>query len=224
MNDEAERLDRLLELSQRLAKKNSMGNRLRSRYFGAMFHATRVVERLPVQRKRFSDKNILNFGCGLNFIDGVNSDLLPLHRFVKGTRQPDLYLSGTYAPPHLNQRFETIICEHVLEHVLPAAGLTILRTLHQLLKPGGRLQISVPSTVRYISCTDDRIRIDGIGLNENTYNYGHMFMYDPETLKILMKGAGFQQIEENSYETSPFRNILVEKRSPVSIYALGTKD
>lgn len=223
MNDEAERLGDLLELSQRLTKKNSIGSRLRSGYFGAMFHATRIIERLPFQRRQFADKNVLNFGCGVNFIEGVNSDLLPLHRFIKGTRQPDLYLSGTYTPPDLNQRFETIICEHVLEHVLPSAGLAILRTLHQLLKPGGRLQISVPGAVRFISCADGRVRIDSIGLNENAYNYGHTFIYDPETLAILMKGAGFQRVEENTYETSPFRPLLLEQRSRVSIYALGTK-
>lgn len=224
MLDEAEQFDRLMQLSKQLETRNRLSNHIRSQYFAAMFHATRLIERLPLRRRPIPDNAILNFGCGVNFIEGLNSDILPLHRFVKGTKQPDIYLSGTYAPRDLIRRFEAIVCEHVLEHVLPSSGLTILKTLHRLLKPGGRLQISVPSTIRFVSCEHGSVHVDGIGLNNNTYNYGHMFMYDPDLLKTLMKGAGFGRIEDNTYDTSPFRQALVAQRSADSIYVLGTKE
>jgi hypothetical protein len=173
--------------------------------------------------ERIPDKPILNFGCGLNFLDGVNSDLFPLHRYILGGRRPDIFLSGTSAPKSLHNRFEVIICEHVLEHVLPVAGHGILTNLAKMLKPNGQIQLSVPSPLRYVSNVNGVININTVGLNNNIYNYGHRFMYDPITLSQLMESAGFCNIEINSYETSPYKHLLVQNREPASIYLIGTR-
>jgi len=189
MKREAGQLDALLELSKRLEANSSLASRFRSHYLTLMYHLTRLIERVSFLNKRdIPNTEILNFGCGVNFIQGVNSDLLPLHRFLKGSRRPDIYLSGTYTPPDMKERFQSIICEHVLEHVLPTAGLIILKNLYQMLKPGGRIQICVPRNIRFVSCAQGEIQMDVIGINEITYNHWHQFMYDATSLEILMRG------------------------------------
>ena len=224
MDRDPDNFTKLIDLSNRLEQASSPKNQLAYKYSTLMYHITRIMERMGFPREQdIPNGDVLNFGCGWNFIEGVNSDLVQIHRFFKGKRGPDIYLSGMHTPLALQQRFETVVCEHVLEHVLPSSGLIILQNLNNMLKLGGKIQVSVPSTVRYIDCSEGDITIDAIGLNENTYSYGHRFMYDPQTLSTLILNAGFRHVEVNSYETSPFKDLLVEKRSAVSIYLLGTK-
>lgn len=124
-------------------------------------------------------------------------------------------------PESIVRRFDTVICEHVLEHVLPEAGLSLLTNIRRMLRPRGTIQISVPSPVRYISSRNGSIDIDCLGLNNVIYNHGHKFMYDARMLITLVKSAGYQNVKENSYASSPYKHLLVEEREKESIYVLA---
>lgn len=212
----------LLKLSANLRRAVSAKQRWKARYFGFTFHLTRMLEILGLPKANsVPDKTVLNFGCGLNLLDAVNSDLIPLHRFIKGGPIPDVFLSGTMVPASMAGRFDVVICEHVLEHVLPEAGLSILTNLRRMLRPMGEIQISVPSPVRYVSFRDGAVSVDALGLNNTIYNHGHRFMYDVPTLLSLIESAGYRDVVVNDYYSSPHKSFLLADRENESIYVLA---
>jgi len=191
-------------------------------YWRLMLYLTKIIER-TVYRFRIDTKGhkILNFGCGTHLIRGLNSDLFPVHRYFRGLKKPDVFLTGTFVPPRLDGFFEAIICEHVLEHLFPHDAFTLLCNFRRMLQPGGFLQISVPSIIRLLDCKGDTHSFDVISVNNIIYNYQHHFMYDESSLVSLLTAAGFHSIMPNSFESSAWKPYLTREREPESIYILA---
>jgi hypothetical protein len=224
MNSQEQIVSELFSLSERLRKRSGMYTWLEEKYWQLMLLLTRVIERTTYRKKPdIKGEAVLYFGCGVNFTRGVNSDLFGLHRYLKRRRCPDLYLSGTFVPRGLYNLFDGIVCEHVLEHMLPVHGHALLCNLWKMLKPDGTIQVSVPSPVRYVHCSQNETSIDVLAINNLTYNYGHRFMYDAHTLSALLARAGFCDIQVNSYKKSPWMDFLVSAREPESIYLIAKK-
>ena len=217
--------EHLLTLSNRLKKANEAWHRLPVQwYWQVMYLLNRLLETLGYPRHLdITGEPILNFGCGVHLTRGINSDLFALHRYLKRRRRPDIYLSGATTPKSLRNRFATIICEHVLEHMLPAQARLIMDNFYQMLRPGGALQISVPSLSRLIAFSDQLQAIDILAINDIAYNYGHKFLHDENSVIALARDAGFSETQVNSYATSPWREYLLAEREPQSIYVIATK-
>jgi len=78
----------------------------------------------------------LNLGCGKDIREGwVNLDSHPLPGVdvVHDLERPPL--------PFQNEEFDEILCQDVLEHL---EYVPVLKELHRILKPGGRITIRVP--------------------------------------------------------------------------------
>jgi predicted SAM-dependent methyltransferase len=113
--------------------------------------------------------------------------------------------------------FDFIYCEHMIEHVPFSSGQRMLRECHRVLKPGGRLRIVTPSLgflLRIMS--PDRSRLErsylawsvtqfvpnapkitnAFFLNNFVRAWGHVFIYDHETLHLAMTLASFTNITE----------------------------
>lgn len=80
----------------------------------------------------------LNVGCGRRFHPSwVNIDIQPTdpqvmpHDIRDGLRFQD-------------ESFEVVYHSHVLEHLSPHDGLTLLRECYRVLKPGGTIRVAVP--------------------------------------------------------------------------------
>jgi SAM-dependent methyltransferase len=90
---------------------------------------------------------VLDVGCGLRPYE----DLFPDGSYVgidvevsgrpPGDKQPDRYFDGLNIPFE-DERFDRVICTQVLEHSVDPDAL--LREMHRVLRPGGRLLITVP--------------------------------------------------------------------------------
>lgn len=224
MTDEAGSFEKLMQLSRQLERARGMRARLESMYLSGMLRLTRILERTGhPSSQSLPDGDILNFGCGLHFIDGVNSDLFMMHRYITRKRRPDIYLSGSMTPKSLQERFSSIVCEHVLDIVLPNIAYEILVNLRNMLRPGGKIQVSLPSPSRFIKCTEEGPRLDMIPINDTAYNYGHRFMYDEATLALLLRAAGYTGVQINSYRTSPLQDYMNALREPRSIYVMASK-
>ncbi len=78
----------------------------------------------------------LNLGCGHEILDGyINLDRAALEGV-------DVVHDLAQLPlPFPNQEFDEILCNNILEHV---QYIDVLRELHRIMKPGGRLKICVP--------------------------------------------------------------------------------
>lgn len=217
--------DELLALSNHLQRSKGVYPWLTEKYWWLMFLTTRAIEELGYPKKLdIQGEAILNFGCGIHFTRGLNSDLFSLHCYLQRRRRPDIYLSGMSAPASLHNRFDAIILEHVLEHMLPVHAHAVLCNLLEMLRTNGAIQISVPSLSRFINNSqNNRIRMDILAINNITYNFGHKFMYDERALGALLAAAGYRDIQVNCYETSPWKEFLVPQREPESIYIIAKK-
>ncbi len=85
--------------------------------------------------------------------------------------------------PFKEKSFDIIVMSEVLEHVEAAA--TALQEVRRVLKPAGRLLISVPykERIRYQIC---------VHCNKPTPTHAHFHSFDEEKISALLKTAGFQ--------------------------------
>ena len=82
-------------------------------------------------------KSILDVGCGQNKVGGaIGIDSNPRsHADV-------IHDLGVFPYPFENDRFDEVVCRHVIEHVPDVIGL--ITELHRITRAGGRLKIVTP--------------------------------------------------------------------------------
>ena len=142
----------------------------------------------------------------------LSVDLIPLPPSV-------VYMDATKRFPLPSQSFDAIQCEHVIEHLAYAHGTGMLAECHRVLRPGGILRIATPDLdlVRRLLDPDDadpvltayvnwsnqtlgtpaeRDQVDNVAFTVNRLvrDWGHVFIYDEQTLRGAMAAAGFSEI------------------------------
>lgn len=90
---------------------------------------------------------------------------------------PDLFSPGS---------FDLIRLNHVLEHLNDPVGY--LRMIADWLAPGGRLWVEVPNIEVYA-------REKSVG---NMFHYGHIFNFNPWTLRAAAGLAGLEELEQTA--------------------------
>lgn len=136
----------------------------------------------------------LNLGCGPFPLDGfVNVDQFE-------SVNPDLLCDATCLP-YKAGTVDEIYAGHILEHFHFEDGKNALRYWFSLLKPGGKIAITVPDydflVKKYVENMTPEALIDF----NNTYIYSgiqpspHLFAYSAALLEKVMKDAGFVQVE-----------------------------
>lgn len=90
-----------------------------------------------------------------------------------GARSADIVASAEDLPVH-DAAFDAVICTQVLEHVAEPAA--VARELRRILRPGGRLYLTVPLAWE---------------LHEEPHDY---WRYTPSGLRHLLDGAGFETL------------------------------
>lgn len=106
----------------------------------------------------------------------------------------------------VEERFDTILCYDVLEHLVDPWG--VLTQLARLCIPGGRLHVSVPNA-RHLSLMVD-VMLRG------TFNYQphghrddtHLRWFTPRDLEAAVTGAGFDVVSRSHPALSPARRAL----------------
>ncbi|MBA4138075.1 MAG: hypothetical protein C0518_12230, partial [Opitutus sp.] len=91
------------------------------------------------RRAPLASRDLLQIGCGPQIAPGfVNLD----YRWVPGV---DVVWDLLRPLPFPDGRFRGIFTEHCLEHFDEASLQRVLRQMHRVLAPGGRVRIVVPS-------------------------------------------------------------------------------
>jgi len=162
----------------------------------------------------------LHIGCGKNHLDGwINCDIRD---------DADVYwdlLSDNL--PFKADSIDYIFSEHVLEHFRLHDAINILKKLHQILKPDGKIRIVVPSLESLITgylndpefldtnnklFPEKKLAFNAQLINQTFYNFGHKNMYDKQLLIFAMRSAGFNQnklsfLEDGVVKSDMFKNI-----------------
>ena len=172
----------------------------------------------------------IHLGPGGWPLDGwINVDLPPA----------DLSLNVLWGLPFPAGFARAVFCSHMLEHLdYPDAVLPFLREVRRVLRAGGVLRLVVPDIQKYLaayvrqdkaffrarrriwpdSARNETMLVEallyaGAGSQPDDF-FGHKFGYDFETLKRLLRKAGFRRIEKSSYMKSRRHELRVDAASP----------
>lgn len=174
---------------------------------------------------------VLDCGCGYGFylrlipeltgasIVGVDIEaerLVQAHAHVGSDERVRLINASIFDLPFPDGMFTHILCSEVLEHLDDDAAALV--ELRRVLKPGGRLIVTVPSR-QYPFAWDpanwllERITGSHLG-GERPWSgiwYGHQRLYDQETLNKRITGAGFRIDETRplSHFVPPFAHLVL---------------
>lgn len=201
--------------------------------------ATRHNSRLISKYLAANSVRKLHLGCGYHRLTGwLNCDLDPMRDAI--------LLDVTRPYPFADRTFDFIYCEHVIEHVAYSGGQAMLDESYRVLKPGGTLRIATPD-VRFLfrlyrgdrsALEEDYIKWSGaqhlgnkaphtaLGvINNFVRDWGHTFIYDPDTVRQLMEAAGFIEVTPMNVGESDkpaLRALENSTRMPAAYYALET--
>lgn len=108
------------------------------------------------------------------------------------------------------RRFDTVVMEHILEHVEDPAEL--LRRVGGWLAPGGRILAGVPNghSIHRLAAVKMGLLADPCELNPRDHALGHRRVYTPETLRADVEAAGLRIHEMGGVFFKPLSNQQIQ--------------
>jgi len=122
-------------------------------------------------------------------------------------------------------QFNTIIMEHILEHV--HSPVPLLMKVKEWLMPGGQILIGVPNAnpIHRLAAVKMGLLEKESDLNQRDYALGHRRVYTHETLRRDLDGAGLDVIEMGGVLLKPLSNKQIQdnwtEEMIEGFYALG---
>ena len=175
----------------------------------------------------------LHLGSGATRLPGwVNIDAYPA----------EMSLDLRWGLPFEPLSADYVFMSHVFEHLYyPEESSSVLRDIHRVLSPGGRLRLIVPDIELCIQAysqndtmfmenrqqtwawwptaatrLEDFLAYAGAGPRASHFLEGHKFGYDFETLAHALTVAGFSDIQRSSYMGSQDPVLQVDTASSVA--------
>lgn len=186
-----------------------------------------------INKNRIKGKVLLNVGCGrFPKKDFINLD----YRWFPKIDICWNIVKKKYPLPY--DSLEGIFSEHCLEHIPFESCADNIKEYFKLLKTGGTLRIAVPDGEIYADKyqqrkSDPSVKLpysDGeetgmISINRIFRSHGHQFIYDYETMKLLLERAGFRNISKRSYLEGNDKRLLIDRpdRALESLYVEAVK-
>lgn len=208
--------------------------------FNRVRHSKRERRKLVADYLARNDPAKLNIGCGSNILSGwLNTE------FEELVPRGVLYLDATRPFPFADASFDLVFSEHMIEHVPLAGAANMLRECHRVLKSGGRIRIGTPrlefmlellsnpteahetyADLHFQDFTEEpEVRTPARIMNDYYRMWGHQFVYDEPTLRLLLERAGFVGVRSEAVGESAdprLRGIENEGRMTEGMLALTT--
>jgi predicted SAM-dependent methyltransferase len=178
--------------------------------------------RLIKKYLKFNEIKKLQLGAGPTTLPGwLSTDIAPASDRV-------VYLDATEAFPFVDNTFDYIFGEHMIEHIPWHEGLFMLKECRRVLKPRGTIRLATPDlevliglytqngnalNERYIEWITDKYLNDvnvykaSFVINNGFRNWGHQFLYDGDLLAMTMQEAGFTNVRRCSPGESDDENL-----------------
>lgn len=190
-------------------------------------------KRLFIKKKRIQDLQYLDIGCGTNNSPKfVNLD-------YRWTPQIDVCWDIVKkALPFPDNKFKGVYTEHCFEHIPFESFKKNMHEIYRVLAPGGTLRLIMPDGEIYLDIYQRRKQNENVKMPyEDGYispmhringifrNHGHLFIYDFETVRIILEEAGFKHITKQKYKQGRDAELLrdTEYRSIESLYVEAVK-
>lgn len=173
----------------------------------------------------------VHLGCGKNHIPGwLNVD-------GDANGGPDLVADLRGGIPLPDNSVELIYSEHLFEHCTLQQGLALFAECFRVLAPGGIIRTAMPDLRDAVRCYLDNWReqewvkdfpyIDSPAhmLNVSVREWGHLYMYDHDELRLRLSQTGFVGIQPCeigrskradlcNLETRPGSSLVIEASKP----------
>ena len=96
-----------------------------------------------------------------------------------------------------------IFCSHVLEHFHREDAERLLREMHRVLKPHGRIRVAVPDLARAFALYESGAKAESLeyffpDTSQGAYDQ-HRSMYDYELMTAVLERAGFTEITPQAF-------------------------
>jgi predicted SAM-dependent methyltransferase len=152
----------------------------------------------------------LQVGSGRNGLPGwLNTDV----NATSGVA----FLDARKPLPFPSRTFDYVFSEHMIEHLDLKHGRALMGEMFRVLKPGGKLRLATPDlefliklygddktkteAQRYFirrACEkflpDTPLQTDTMVINNAVRSWGHQFIYDFKTLRVVLEGWGFSDV------------------------------
>ncbi|MFG5101130.1 class I SAM-dependent methyltransferase [Campylobacter lari] len=140
-------------------------------------------------------KNIVKRCCGIEIEEQVKNiykeNQIELFASISDLQKTGRFLNG----------FDIVTSAHVMEHLRDP--ISVLRELKELIKDNGKIIIEVPNA------NDALLTIYQSNAFQNfSYQAGHLFLFNPNTLKILGEKAGLKVDFIKCIQRYPLSNTL----------------
>jgi predicted SAM-dependent methyltransferase len=162
--------------------------------------------------------------------------------------QKTMYLNVCRPFPIQDNSFDYVFHEHLIEHLTYQQGQFLLAECLRVLKPGGTIRVATPDLATFISLyganvDEDRKRFidEYVRMNSEVWSdelkhvvgnkavfvinhcvraWGHLFIYDAQTLLDAMRAAGFTDLVRKSPQQSDDPNLggIELRKDMVGIY------
>lgn len=177
--------------------------------------------------------NFLNLGAGPSRIEGwCNADLPRLHDLVlRRTSLPDWMLDATKPWKCLDDIWDGIFCEHVLEHLTYSDAVKLLTEAHRTLKHGAWIRLVTPDLAIYVRNYASNGAVlpylghPAIAMSNLTQSWGHVSVWDGDLTCEALRMAGFCEVAQTSFGIGRDQRIVKDQRerSVDSLYVEARK-
>jgi len=137
------------------------------------------------------------------------------YRHIEGIRSADLT-----AAPFPDDKFDVIICSHVLEHI--PDDRKALAELFRMLRPGGRALLLTPFALDEKGTEEDPALNDPIEQDRRFGQWDHVRLYDREDFLSRMRAVGFDAVLFDAYRTDSARAAALHL-NPLEKLPIGSK-
>jgi len=183
--------------------------------------------------KKIQTLEYLNVGCSSNIHEGY------IHLDYNWHYKLDICWDINKLPYPLKKKsLKGIYSEHCLEHITLNSFKRNIEEFYRLLAPGGTIRIVVPDGEKYVNWYLDiksgkvRQALYGeleptpmMNLNDIFRNYGHQYIYDFETIALILNNFGFIDIKKEKFRQGRDKFLLIdlERRADESLYIEAVK-
>jgi predicted SAM-dependent methyltransferase len=178
---------------------------------------------------------LLNLGCGPVTYEGwINADEYAFKRALRQKRfRPDWRLDITHPWKCMDNYWDGIFTQHVLEHITYSEAVFVLEECFRTLKSGCWMRISVPGIRKYVDFYEGRNSDSffaqfpqrALAISFFTQMHFHKSAWDGELMTRVLSEIGFEHVKEVGHGEGTDKKLIKDQdvKAEESLYVEAQK-